>query len=103
VWSVSVLDGSQRAGLYRLTFDGAPDEPFAVGLDPRESDLDRLSVNELSGLHRALVATRDAPSGDDAPAPAQGEVWRLLAWLCLSALCLETLWAAWVGRTRRLV
>ena len=103
VWSVSVLDGSARAGLYRLTFEGVADEPFAVGLDPRESDLDRLSVNELTSLHRTLVATRDAPSGDDTPAPTQGEVWRLLAWLCLIALCLETLWAAWVGRTRRLV
>lgn len=103
-WSLALLDVSARAGAYRLLIEGAPAEPFAVTLDPRESDLDRLSAPEAAGFHRALKLTSDASRGDgdnDEP-PAQGEVWRLLAWLCLGALCAETLWAAWVGRARRL-
>ncbi len=102
LWSLSVLGATPRAGAYQLALEGAQPELFAVGLDPLESDLDRLAPAELSGLHRALALASDAErDAEDAPAPTQGEIWRLLAWMCFAALCGETLWAAWVGRSRR--
>jgi hypothetical protein len=102
LWSLSVLGATPRAGAYQLALEGAPAELFAVGLDALESDLDRLAPGELSGMHRAWALASEAEGdSDDAPAPTQGEVWRLLAWMCFAALCGETLWAAWVGRRRR--
>ncbi len=103
-WSLTLLDVSARAGAYRLQFEGAPSEPFAVALDPRESDLDRLARSEAVGFHRALkLANAGAHSTEDQAEPAaQGEIWRLLAWVCFAVLCAETLWAAWVGRSRRM-
>ncbi len=102
-WSLTLLDASARAGVYRLVFEGGQSEPFAVALDSGESDLDRLTSSEAAGYHRALkLASAGARDQDDQEAPAaQGEVWRLLAWVCFAVLCAETLWAAWVGRSRR--
>ncbi len=103
-WSLALLDASSRAGAYRLVLEGAPSELFAVALDASESDLDRLTAAEATGFHRALklsnAGSRD--SEDQVEPTAQGEVWRLLAWVCFAVLCAETLWAAWVGRSRRL-
>jgi len=103
-WSLAIVDSTPRVGLYRMMFDGAPTEAFAVGLDAREGDLDRLAPNELASLHRALALSSDSNKNadEDAPAPTRGELWRFLAILCFAALCLETLWAAWVGRSRRI-
>lgn len=93
-----------RTGLYRLALEGAEDVLFAVLLDPREGDLERISHRELEQLHPALrpldPAARDADGGADRP--LRGELWRWLALAALLALVGESLWAAWLGSRRRI-
>jgi len=104
-WRLSALGATERAGLYKLELEGASALPFAVQFDAREGDLERLAANELTGLHPALVAVGrdDGPRKNEADEPArQGELWRPIAIACFAALALETLWAAWIGRSRRL-
>jgi len=79
--------------------------PFAVHFDARESDLARLAPGELAELHPVLVAAGARPdraAAQEEGDRAQGELWRLLAGLCLAALVAESLWAAWIGRRRAL-
>ena len=72
VWRLPPVEETDRAGLYRIELEGGATLPFAVELDPAESDLQRLEPAALSTLHPSLV------------------------------LVGESLWAAWVGRRRRL-
>lgn len=94
---------TERVGLYRLLSAEAPLFSFAVQLDPEESDLDRLSPGELESLHPVYAVS--APDEDEATQgdnlPRRGELWRWLALACLAALVSESLWAAWIGRRRR--
>ena len=104
-WRLPAVDGKEtmRAGIYRIGMESARPLSFAVQLDPREGDLDRLSARELEGTHRALVALEpggQARAGDEGTRPERGELWRPLAIGCLIALVLETLWAAFLGRRR---
>jgi hypothetical protein len=104
-WRISALGATDRVGQYKLELEGASALPFAVQFDARESDLERLAPNELAGLHPALsaVGRDDGPHKNDDDQPArQGELWRPLAIACFVALALETLWAAWIGRSRRI-
>jgi hypothetical protein len=89
-----------------LEIEGAPAEPFAVALEPLEGDLERMAPNEVAQLHPVFsLVGRDATAHHDDPdvAPQQGELWRGIALVCFIALVLETLWAAWLGRSRRSV
>jgi len=73
-------------------------------IDPLEGDLDRLSLDEVGGIHPALVAVRNEGSSNDAAgaeAPRRGELWRPIAALCLAFLVFESLFGAWIGRRRR--
>ena len=91
-----------RAGLWHVEWEGT-DVPFAVQLDPGESDLERIAHPELLTSHsawRIWRATDDRAEEDERP--QRGELWRWLAGLALAALVLETLWSAWIGRERRL-
>jgi hypothetical protein len=105
-WRLPELPGqrTERAGLYVVALDGARNEPFAVQLDPREGDLERLSPGDLTALHPAFTLLE---RGDDrgraaAQGPQRGELWRILATLCLLFLIGESLWGAWIGQRRRL-
>jgi hypothetical protein len=103
VWRLPPVEVTDRAGLYALELESGPALPFAIALDPSESDLERLDPLALSGLHPALVLVASGASpGGAAPdqAPAQGELWRSIALLCVLALVGESLWAAWIGRRR---
>ncbi len=102
VWSLPTVTETDRAGLYTIETVGAGEIAFAVQVDPDEGDLDRLGAAELDALHPALrLVARDAQSASTAPeAPDRGELWRWLAGACLVALVLESLWAAWIGRSR---
>jgi hypothetical protein len=93
----------EAAGLYRVETEGAGSLAFAVLIDPAEGDLDRLSLDELAGVHPALVPLHGG-DGEDArgeDAPRRGELWRPVAAACLAFLVLESLWGAWIGRRRR--
>lgn len=104
-WRLPPVADTKRAGLYAIEIEGGERLPFAVQLDPREGDLERLALDELPGIHPALVpggrgADADGP-GDELGAE-KGELWRLLAALALAALVAESAWAAWLGFRRRL-
>jgi hypothetical protein len=102
-WRLIAPAATDRAGLHRLELEGATPVPFAIQADAHEGDLERLGANELASVHRTLVAAgqTSARTSSEDETPRQGELWRLLAIACLTALGLETLWAAWIGRSRR--
>jgi hypothetical protein len=85
--------------------EGAPAEPFAVALDPLESELERISPVVLNSLHPALALTGSGgkTTGDTQLTPRRGEVWRILALAALVFLVAESIWGARLGRRRRVV
>ncbi len=96
-----VESDTRQIGLYQIHLEGAPAQPFAVVLDPQESQLARLQGGELAGLHPALRisdATESTPGSIQDP--REGEIWRWLAILALVCLVGESLWGAWLGRKR---
>ena len=68
-----------------------------------KGNLARLGPSELAGLHPALTLLErgqdDAEGGPQGP--QRGELWRILAGLCLAFLVGESLWGAWIGQRRR--
>ncbi len=105
-WKLPVVTGRdvEASGLYRIETEGAGTLAFALQIDPFEGDLDRLSLDELPRVHPALLGVREAgraESGTGDTTPRRGELWRLVAALCLGFLVLESLWGAWIGRRRR--
>ena len=102
IWRLPPVPQLERAGLWRVEWEGT-DVQFAVELDPDEGDLERLGPGELTALHRAWHIYQPSDDRrDDDDRPDRGEIWRWLAAMALLALVLETLWAAWIGRSRRL-
>jgi hypothetical protein len=101
-WRVVALQAAERAGVYRLEFEGAAAQPFAVELDAREGDLERLAAGELATLHPVFELESGGASerGDDGPRPEKGELWRAIAIACFAVLVAESLWAAWLGSRR---
>lgn len=93
---------TRRTGLYRISMESGSEHPFAVQLDPKEGDLERIGPTELAGLHPSLIPFRPSDAADDSGSPAgRGEIWRWLAMFCLAALVIESLFGAWLGRKRR--
>jgi len=93
---------TRHAGLYKLTWDvPGQDEPrkqsFAVSPDARESELRRLSEDELKqmlpNVDLTLIDPAQAGTGG-----AQRELWRTLAMMLLGFVIFESAFAAWVGR-----
>lgn len=105
-WRLPEVPGgeTERAGLYVVGLEEGRQEPFAVQLDPTEGDLSRLGPTDLRDLHPALALLERREGGDAVgdEAARRGEIWRLLATLCLIFLVGESLWGAWVGQRRRL-
>ena len=103
-WKLPGIPGkdTERVGAYRIEREGGSPIPFAVQLDAREGDLERLPPEEVKLLHNvfALPSAAAGPS-DDKQHADRGELWRGIALACLVFLCLESLWAAWIGRRRR--
>jgi hypothetical protein len=89
--------------VYRIEAEGGTSEPFAVQLDPLEGALARISAVELVGVHPSLElasASETRSSDPEESAPPKGELWRGIAIACFVALVCESLWAAWIGRSR---
>lgn len=104
LWRLPSTGPLERAGLWRVETEGGPALALACQPEAAEGDLARLAPEELEGLHPALrldAGGEDQSSGEDDPA-RRGELWRPLAAAALAFLVLETLWAAWIGRGRRL-
>lgn len=107
IWQLPPLPPLDAAGLWRIETEGAPALLFAARLDVEEGDLSRLDPRGLEAVHSALRYHEQGGdgggSGDADGGADRGELWRWLAGAALAALILETLWAAWIGRGRRLV
>jgi len=104
LWRLGPIGPLDRAGLWRVETEGALPIALASQLESREGDLERLSSDELEALHptwRFHQAGQDGTSEEE-DLHERGEVWRQFAALALILLVLETLWAAWIGRGRRL-
>lgn len=104
LWSLAPIGPLERAGLWRVETESAPPQWIACQLDPGEGDLERIAPEELEALHPAWKLYRPGEEGrGEQEDPAQrGEMWRWLALGALLLLVAETLWAAWIGRGRRL-
>jgi hypothetical protein len=104
LWRLPSTGPLDRAGLWRVETDGGPALPMASLFDAREGDLERLAGDELEALHPVWRLDRgggaSADDGDDGL--ERGELWRPRAAATLLVLVLETLWSAWIARTRRL-
>jgi len=100
-WRLPAFAQTDRVGQYRFQLEGEPSIPFAVQFDARESDLDRLGPEELSTLHPTLVLATIGGAVESEDRPVQGELWRGFAIAALVFLFCESLWAAWLGRRRR--
>jgi hypothetical protein len=95
-----------KVGLYKLNWQespgGAGSNLFAVNPDARESDLNRIGVDELKKRWRGIepeVITAFMTS--DASVGVRGqEIWRTLAYWLLAMLAIEACMATWVGRQR---
>ena len=96
-WRLDDLGTADRAGFWRLRTAGGGEAAFAVGLDPRESDLERLPVAELGALSPAY-AVGDATVSGGATGGDDGELWRPLVALVLLLLVGESLWARRLAR-----
>jgi hypothetical protein len=97
---------TRRAGLYRLSWEegplGAQQDLYAANPDPRESVLERIAPAELKGLFGPLDVEVAASRGAGAGlfSPTGREIWHELAWGLLGLLVVESMLAAWVGRSR---
>ncbi|MSR62282.1 MAG: hypothetical protein EXS08_07545 [Planctomycetes bacterium] len=104
LWRLGPIGPLYRAGLWRVETEGALPLALASQLESREGDLERLAADELEALHptwRFHQSGQDG-TGSEENLHERGEVWRQLAALALLLLVFETLWAAWIGRGRRL-
>lgn len=95
-----------RAGLYRLNWVETPGGPaaeaYAVNADGRESDLTRISADDLRRLWGnvkldIITTTTSADGGVDVKGQ---ELWRAMTHWLLALLGIEACFATWVGRQR---
>jgi hypothetical protein len=95
-----------HAGLYRLNWQespgGAASDLFAVNPDVRESDLTRITADDLKKRWRNVepevitaIVTADASIGIRGQ-----EIWRTLAYWLAGMMGLESCFATWAGRQR---
>jgi hypothetical protein len=97
---------TRAAGLYKMTWrdsvSGAMTQRFAVNPDQRESNLERISVEDFRGLWGALEpeVISIGSQGDASLAVRGREIWRMLATCLLGMLIVEACFARWAGRQR---
>jgi hypothetical protein len=101
-----VWNDTRKAGLYRLNWQetpgGSASTIFALNPDARESDLTRISNDDLrerwQGVVPEIIAAVTS-SGNNVGVRGE-EVWRSLAFCLLGMMSLEACFATWVGRQR---
>ena len=97
---------TRRAGSYRLSWRETPGgeqhDLFTVSPDPRESDLARLTTDEIrtafGALKPEIVAAVD--QSESLVAIRGQEIWRALALGMLGLVMVEACFATWAGRQR---
>jgi hypothetical protein len=104
-WRLPPFGTLDHAGLWRIEAESMAPVALACRMDPTEGDLEHLLPQELENAHRAwrIFQPGSAAAESDEPELDRGETWRWFAAAALLMLVLETLWAAWIGRERRLV
>lgn len=101
-----VWNDTSRAGLYRFNWQehpgGSATELFAVNPDRRESDLTRITSEELKQHWRGIeLDILSAVTSADGHVDVKGqEIWRSLTYWMLAIVGLEACFATWVGRQR---
>jgi hypothetical protein len=101
-----VWNDTHRAGLYRLNWvetpGGTMSEIYAVNPDARESDLTRISADDLRrqwGGVAPEIVTLQTSATEHADLLGQ-EIWRSMTYWLLAILGVEACFATWVGRQR---
>lgn len=95
---------TQKAGLYRLNWQESPGgsagNMYAVNPDARESDLTRISADDVKKRWRnAVPDVITAFMTDDASVGVRGqEIWRTLTYWLVAMMSVESAFATWVGR-----
>ena len=103
--TVEVPD-TRETGLYRLNWEegslGTRKDLFAANPDARESKLERISEKELRAMLAPLKVEIASARGEglDAFSASGKEIWQRVALGLLVLLVLESIFAAWVGRSR---
>src|SRR5262249_43584131 len=99
--SIEVPD-TRQPGLYRVSWDegrlGNQQDAYAANPDPRESNLDRITADEVKTMLAPLdVEIASAKAGGSALfAPTGRAIWGGL----LVLLLVESIFATWAGRSR---
>jgi len=102
LWALGPIGPLDHAGAWRVETEGSAPSWIGSQMDPSEGDLERLSGAELEALSPTWrLYEGSADSEDDEDPLERGELWRWLAGAALALLVAETLWAAWIGRGRR--
>jgi hypothetical protein len=97
---------TRRAGAYRITWEEGPlgvqQDLYAANPDPRESLLERIKPSDVRSILEPLDVEVAVAQGDGAglSSPTGREIWRDLAVALLCLLIVESILAAWVGRSR---
>jgi hypothetical protein len=100
-----VLADTRRAGAHTLTWTdsatGAEADQFAVNPDVRESELGRISAEQLKNLWGTFEVDVISAGGGDLSLATRGqEIWRTLAMTLLGLVVVEACFATWAGRQR---
>lgn len=102
--SLVEYDRTLAAGVYKLKIEPSPPLYFVVQPSFKESDLQRLSDEELDGYAERLGAAIVRSAGDfqalDRDQRFGREIWEHLLWIVLFLLFAEMALQQWIGRTK---
>lgn len=102
--SLVEYDQTQAAGVYKLKIEPSPPIYFVVQPSFKESDLQRLSDDELEGyadrLGAAIVRSALEFQALDRDQRFGREIWEPLLWIVLFLLFAEMALQQWIGRTQ---
>ncbi|MEE8143106.1 MAG: hypothetical protein V3T77_08400, partial [Planctomycetota bacterium] len=101
------VPGQSRPGAYEVRFGGkstdeeSRSEWFAVNVDPREGQLERISGEELREFYPEIILKEQTEKDGGDSSHRGGEVWRNIFWVVLVLLGMESLLALHFGRGQR--